>query len=109
LKSKTIVEIENKKDEERVATPQQEEEEEVEAEDPPEIYQPGDIIWLRIGAIPWWPALIYGTLQRASRLTMEDQFLSLGCYYEDYCHTKVLTWARRSKRRRKPETKLRLL
>ena len=29
-------------------------------EDPPELYQKGDLIWLRVAGNPWWPALVYG-------------------------------------------------
>ena len=62
LKSKSIVE--NKKEEEPVPALQEEAEKEIEIEDPPEIYQQGDIIWLRVVGSPWWPALIYGTVNR---------------------------------------------
>ena len=65
LKSKSIVE--NKKEEEPVPALQEEAEKEIEIEDPPEIYQPGDIIWLRVGGNPWWPALIYGRVERFPR------------------------------------------
>ena len=34
--------------------------EEEEGEDPPELYQRGDIIWNRVPGNPWWPALVYG-------------------------------------------------
>ena len=29
-------------------------------EDPPELYQLGDILWVHVSGNPWWPALIYG-------------------------------------------------
>ncbi|CAF4714174.1 unnamed protein product, partial [Rotaria magnacalcarata] len=33
---------------------------EIDEEDPPELFQLGDILWVRITGSPWWPALIYG-------------------------------------------------
>ena len=32
----------------------------IDLEDPPESFQVGDIVWLRVPGNPWWPALIYG-------------------------------------------------
>ena len=32
----------------------------IEQEDPPELFQLGDILWVRVSGNPWWPALIYG-------------------------------------------------
>lgn len=37
-----------------------EEEEEEEEEDPEDVFQKGDIFWVRVSGNPWWPALIYG-------------------------------------------------
>ena len=36
------------------------EDEDDDTEDPPELYQKGDLIWLHVAGNPWWPALIYG-------------------------------------------------
>ncbi|CAF4175532.1 unnamed protein product [Rotaria socialis] len=54
---------------------------EVDEEDPPELFQLGDILWVHITGSPWWPALIYGS------------------YYEDNLHTKVVKTAHRPKKR----------
>ncbi|CAF1675674.1 unnamed protein product [Rotaria magnacalcarata] len=54
---------------------------EIDEEDPPELFQLGDILWVRITGSPWWPALIYGS------------------YYEDNLHTKVVKTAHRAKKR----------
>ena len=32
----------------------------IDQEDPPESFQLGDIVWLRVPGNPWWPALIHG-------------------------------------------------
>ncbi|CAF1107258.1 unnamed protein product [Adineta steineri] len=56
-------------------------EDEIEQEDPPDIYQIGDIFWVRVAGNPWWPALIYGS------------------YYEDNIHTKILKTNHRGKKR----------
>ncbi|CAF4654850.1 unnamed protein product, partial [Rotaria sp. Silwood2] len=24
-----------------------------------DLYEPGDIVWSKLGSFPWWPALIY--------------------------------------------------
>ncbi len=32
----------------------------IEEEDPVDLYQLGDIFWVRVTGNPWWPALIYG-------------------------------------------------
>jgi hypothetical protein len=76
---------------------------EVDIEDPPEIYQLGDILWHRVPGNPWWPALIHGSRQIfmsvTGNLLSSSVFFSSGCYYEDDLHTKVVKMPRRGKRR----------
>ncbi|CAF1472394.1 unnamed protein product [Rotaria sp. Silwood1] len=54
---------------------------EIDEEDPPDLFQLGDIFWVHVSGNPWWPALIYGS------------------YYEDYIHTKIVKTPRRPKKR----------
>ncbi|CAF1356785.1 unnamed protein product [Rotaria sordida] len=53
----------------------------IDEEDPPELFQLGDIFWVRVAGNPWWPALIYGS------------------YYEDNLYTKIVKTPRRPKKR----------
>ncbi|CAF4369450.1 unnamed protein product, partial [Rotaria sp. Silwood2] len=51
-------------------------ENDIDEEDPPELFQVGDIFWVHVSGNPWWPALIY-----------------------DYIHTKIVKTPRRPKKR----------
>ena len=57
-----IVEVEAEVivNENEIKEEEEEEEEEEKEEDPADIFQLGDLFWVRVPGNPWWPAMIYG-------------------------------------------------
>ncbi|CAF3644340.1 unnamed protein product [Rotaria sp. Silwood1] len=74
---------------------------EIDEEDPPDLFQLGDIFWVHVSGNPWWPALIYGKIINIIYFPKKknNNILHLGSYYEDYIHTKIVKTPRRPKKR----------